>query len=325
MRQVFEPEAGAAPRTAVREPGGGPRETLGIVDPVGARAGFALDRRAPSPDLACIVDWFWVSRWELGEREFVQPVIAHPVVNVVVERGRFAAHGFVLATDERSLTGSGVAVAAKLRAGAFAVLTGRTLAPAVRGPRAGPRHSPAVLDAAEFLGPDAVAVGTEAFDAGMAGRVDDAVGALAVTLADLVARRRADPAAAGAWRDLALVDAAVRSMDELGPGEPVGALARTLAVSPRSLQRAFARSVGVGPKWVLSRRRVQLAAELVALDPGVDLAGLAERVGYYDQAHFGRDFAAATGSTPAAYARRCARSRGVNAGRAAASADTASP
>jgi AraC-like DNA-binding protein len=279
--------------------------TDGIVDPTGARTWFTLDRRAPSAGLADVVDRYWVSHWNLGDRTHVQPVIAHPVVNVVAERDGFAAHGFIPGVDARRLTGHGVAVAAMLRPGAFAVLTGLTLAPDLRRVSAPPR----TLAVEAFLGRGAAAAGRRAVAAGLAGWVDEAVGRLEELLEPVVSARRDAVEARRSWRDLALVDAAVRAArDEIGPGETVDVLARHLAVSVRALQRAFERSVGVGPKWVLQRQRVHRAAELVAIEPAQDLALLAERVGYYDQAHFTRDFVTTTGATPGAYARRCAES-----------------
>ena len=283
------------------------RSTDGIVDPTGARAWFTLDRRAPSPELADVVGWYWVSHWNLGARSHVQPVIAHPVVNVVAEPHGFAAHGFVPGVDERRLTGHGVAVAAMLRPGAFAVLSrGATLAPPARpSPSAPPRTMPA----ADLFGSAAATAGALAVEDGLDGRVDDAVAHLDALLRPLVAARRQAPDAQRAWRDLALVTAAVdAARDAVGPGETVDVLARHLAVSVRGLQRAFERIVGVGPKWVLQRQRVHRAAELLAVDPAQDLAALAEGVGYYDQAHFTRDFVTATRTTPGAYARRCAAS-----------------
>jgi transcriptional regulator GlxA family with amidase domain len=67
--------------------------------------------------------------------------------------------------------------------------------------------------------------------------------------------------------------------------------------------------VGVSPKWVLRRHRVHLAAEMLGRDPGLDLAGLAAAVGYYDQAHFTGDFVRAVGTAPGEYARSCAAAR----------------
>ena len=61
-------------------------------------------------------------------------------------------------------------------------------------------------------------------------------------------------------------------------------------LSARTLQRLFERYVGVGPKWVLARYRIHDAVG--ELDAGYDgtIADLAASLGWYDQAHFVRDF-----------------------------------
>jgi len=87
-------------------------------------------------------------------------------------------------------------------------------------------------------------------------------------------------------------------------------LASLAGLSVCSLHRLFARYVGVGPKWVVRRSRVQEAADRVAREEHVDWVRTALELGYHDQAHFIRDFRAQVGFTPAAYARRCALGRG---------------
>ena len=69
----------------------------------------------------------------------------------------------------------------------------------------------------------------------------------------------------------------------------------------RRLERLFSRYVGVGAKWVLARYRMHDV--LSALDGGYDgtLADLAATYGWYDQAHFTRDFVALVGVTPQDY------------------------
>ncbi|MFI9589448.1 helix-turn-helix domain-containing protein [Nonomuraea sp. NPDC052265] len=67
------------------------------------------------------------------------------------------------------------------------------------------------------------------------------------------------------------------------------------------MQRLFRDYVGIGPKWVIRRFRLHEAAERV--HQGLDLATLAAELGYTDQAHLTRDFTAAVGMPPAAYAR----------------------
>ena len=71
----------------------------------------------------------------------------------------------------------------------------------------------------------------------------------------------------------------------------------------RTLERLFAKYVGVSPKWVIQRYRLHEAAEQLAADGDVNHAALALGLGYSDQAHFVRDFKAAVGTSPAAYAK----------------------
>jgi transcriptional regulator GlxA family with amidase domain len=76
------------------------------------------------------------------------------------------------------------------------------------------------------------------------------------------------------------------------------------ALSTRSLQRLFAAYVGVSPKAVLARYRLQDAAALIDAGEVDDLAALAADLGWFDQAHFSRDFRAVVGMTPSAYLAR---------------------
>jgi AraC-like DNA-binding protein len=84
----------------------------------------------------------------------------------------------------------------------------------------------------------------------------------------------------------------------------VDELARELGVSVRALQRLFAEYVGVSPKWVLRRARLHEAAARADEGAGIDWAALAADLGYADQAHLTRDFAAAVGTPPGRYAGR---------------------
>jgi AraC-like DNA-binding protein len=69
-------------------------------------------------------------------------------------------------------------------------------------------------------------------------------------------------------------------------------------MNERSLQRLTARRIGLSPKWLVQRRRLHEAAELLRAGDPPDLAQLALQLGYVDQAHFGRDFRTVTGLTP---------------------------
>ena len=64
--------------------------------------------------------------------------------------------------------------------------------------------------------------------------------------------------------------------------------------------------MGVGPKWVIQRYRLHEAVARVQAGRPVAWAALAQDLGYFDQAHFIRDFKAMVGQTPQAYARTLA-------------------
>jgi len=65
--------------------------------------------------------------------------------------------------------------------------------------------------------------------------------------------------------------------------------------------RMAARRLGLTPKWLISRRRLQEAAERLRTDPG-PMSDMAALLGYADQAHFIRDFSRVTGTTPGRFA-----------------------
>jgi len=86
--------------------------------------------------------------------------------------------------------------------------------------------------------------------------------------------------------------------------QSVGEMSRATGMSPRTLQRWFARNVGLPPRRYLRLLRFQKAFELV---PGeASLADHAAAQGFADQAHMAREFREMAG-VPARQARRTAR------------------
>ncbi len=87
----------------------------------------------------------------------------------------------------------------------------------------------------------------------------------------------------------------------------LGDLCAATGIGPRKMQRMFLQCAGVSPTWVLRRYRLLDAAEAVRDGQRVSWAAVAADLGYADQAHLSRAFRAATGRTPAAYARSQSR------------------
>jgi AraC-like DNA-binding protein len=80
---------------------------------------------------------------------------------------------------------------------------------------------------------------------------------------------------------------------------PVASLAEEVGWSRRHLAARFREHVGLPPKALARILRFERAAE--RLRRGADLADAALDSGYYDQAHFNRDFKAFAGVTPTQY------------------------
>jgi AraC-like DNA-binding protein len=98
-----------------------------------------------------------------------------------------------------------------------------------------------------------------------------------------------------------LVHRAAAVIRRSGGRQRIGALARTLGVGERRLERAFAREVGLAPKVLARIERFQRVVTGVERTARLDWAGLAVACGYFDQAHLIRDFTAFAGITPGAY------------------------
>jgi AraC-like DNA-binding protein len=94
-------------------------------------------------------------------------------------------------------------------------------------------------------------------------------------------------------------DRAVKSVVAREGRVSVDSLSRGLGVSARQLERAFRERVGLGPKRFTRVLRFQSVFRRASLDER-PWAELALECGYYDQAHFIRDFRAFTGQSPAA-------------------------
>ena len=82
----------------------------------------------------------------------------------------------------------------------------------------------------------------------------------------------------------------------------VAQLSAESRLSERALQRLVSRRLGLTLKWLIQRRRLHEAAERLRTSPSATVAETAAVLGHADQAHFVRDFARVTGTTPGRFA-----------------------
>ncbi len=81
----------------------------------------------------------------------------------------------------------------------------------------------------------------------------------------------------------------------------VGQVAAAAGVSARHVERLFARYLGLAPKTLGRVLRFQTALKMLMAEPAGSLAGVAAEAGYFDQAHFIRDFRQMSGGVPRGY------------------------
>ncbi|MFD6400495.1 DUF6597 domain-containing transcriptional factor [Nocardia sp. NPDC060249] len=266
--------------TAAPDPG----DVKGILHPQEQAKHRSLNRLGVGPALAEFADRYWAVRWDLrGQPSYSAQVLSFPCVNVTFERSITRTGGFVtgVCTTKyvRELAGQGETFGIRFAPGGFGAFTGMDVGAL--------RDDSAPLSA---VLPEA---------AGLAARV----------LAEQSDERRRDVveeffAGRGRTDDphYALVTRIVTAMADDPRLTRVDQVTDRFAVPIRTLQRLFRRYVGAGPKWVLCRFRLQDAADLLARGRP-DLAVLAAELGYFDQAHFSREFTAEIGMSPMEYAR----------------------
>jgi AraC-like DNA-binding protein len=120
----------------------------------------------------------------------------------------------------------------------------------------------------------------------------------------LAAAREPSPGIVWAWRRLEGATAPLH----------VGALAQELAWSHKRLIAEFREQIGMPPKTVARVLRFHRVIRWLAESEEARWAELAHRAGYFDQAHFNRDFRELAGSTPGEFLRRRVPDGGVMEG-----------
>lgn len=246
---------------------------------------LTLSRLQPSSDLGYFVSHYWTVTWDLrGRPPHDSEVLSQPMIHLTVEPARAEVTGIVRGKFVRRVEGEGWVFGAAFHPGGFYPFVGFPLSRLVD------RTAP--LD---VLGLDARALQAE-----MLACPDHPARAL-VLEQHLRARLPAqDDAVALVKRIVAEVasDPEITRVDEL--------VAR-FGLGKRALQRLFHQYVGIGPKWVIQRARLQEAAARLQSGEAPSLAALAASLGYFDQAHFIKEFKAVIGKAPADYVRSLQR------------------
>jgi AraC-like DNA-binding protein len=262
----------------------------GVVAPATAGKMFRLGRYLPPPDLAPFLDHYWVVEWDLrGRPAHTQRTLPYPCVHVVFDRARTGIWGLTTGSFDYALKDAGKVCGLRFRAGAFRAFLGR------------PLHTitDKVLSLSDVFPWDEAAAQDAVLDTPDDTAMIEAAGALLRTVLPAP-----DP-------QVDRIAAILRAVESTPGLTQVEELAATAQMGVRSLQQLFSEYVGVSPKWVIRRFRLHEAADRLAQGADVDLAALAQGLGYFDQAHFTSDFRRLVGKSPGRYREEARQAGGM--------------
>ena len=102
----------------------------------------------------------------------------------------------------------------------------------------------------------------------------------------------------------ALIPASLIALRQTRGQMPIPDLARDMAISQRQLERLYQTQVGISPKQYSQLLKVETARLTLKQLHSQTTTRLAMDLGFYDQAHFIREFRDVVGITPYAYLKR---------------------
>ncbi len=252
-------------------------------------ASHVMYRYETSGPLGALVQRFWIPVWSVPPgQESVQRVLQYPVCLLVVTPDYARFHGVVSGLSTTTLDGDGWAVGVMLTPAAGALVAGGPVAP----------YTDRWVGIDEVLGEAGSRLATRVRAAMAADPHSPAAHAAALAAYDEALRRLLPVDAEGR-----LVDRVVALVESSPDLTRVDQLCAGTGLSERSLQRLVHRRLGLTPKWLVQRRRLQEAAGRLR-ERTQTVAEVAAALGYADQAHLTRDFARVTGMTPGGFAAR---------------------
>ena len=250
-------------------------------------ASHTMHRYDSPADLTGLLRRFWIPVWSVPPGQHApQKVLQYPVCLLVVtgEYARF--YGVTSGLSTTTLTGDGWAVGVMCAPAAGLLVTGHCVA----------EYTDRSVDVADVLGGDGdVLVNRVRAAMALGPRSTEAHRLAMAAYADVL--RRFLPVDA----DGELVNRLVALVETRSDVTHVAQVCDAFGLSERALQRLVHRRLGLTPKWLIQRRRLQDAVQLLR-ERTTTLAHVASELGYADQPHFIRDFARVTAMTPGEFA-----------------------
>ena len=243
---------------------------------------FTVSLHSPSADLLPLIEHYWVVRWDLrGQEPHLQETLPHPSVHLVFEKDHSRIVGVYKGKFSVLLEEQGAVFGVKFRPGAFY--------PFLRKPVS--TLTDRMVPFQEIFGMSSKGLEQQLFSQDTAERM--------IPLAEsFIRERHPEPDA-----HVDFIRTAVQTIISDRSIVKVDDLVRRLPIRKRQFQMLFRQYVGISPKWIIQRCRLHEAVEKMADGDIPDWSALALELGYYDQAHFIKDFKSIVGKSPETYTR----------------------
>lgn len=253
----------------------------GILNQRAAASRYSFRRYPAAADVSRFVEWYWLLAWDLrGQPPHIQDALPYPSVNLVFERGNTGVVGISSGKFTRQLEGDGQILGVRFKPGALYPFVGFPVT----------RLTDTIMTLEQtFL------VNTQRVEAEVFALRDEQA---KVRYVESFLRERL-PAYD---ENINLIEMIINHISSNPDLMRVDDLVEELGLNKRTVQDMFHRYVGVSPKWVINRYRLQEATERLDQGDAVQFTHLAHELGYFDQAHFIKDFKAIIGKTPTEYA-----------------------
>ncbi len=250
-------------------------------------ASHVMFRYEPGAEFDGLLQRFWIPIWSVPPgQEAPQKVLQYPVCLIVISGDYARFYGVTSGLSTTTLTGDGWAVGLMCAPAAGFLITKAPIA----------AYTDRFTDVTDVLGADGERL------------VDRVRAAMARAPGSTEAHRTAMQAYGDALRRFlpvdpegVLVNRLVAFVETRSDVTRVAQVCNEFDLSERALQRLVHRRLGLTPKWLIQRRRLQEAAARLRDHPAT-LGEVAAVLGYADQPHFIRDFSRVTAMTPGEFA-----------------------
>lgn len=256
------------------------KPSMGVLNLSKGENKFLLSRHAPAEDIGFFVKHYWTVHWDLrGEEPYQQEIVPNPCINLVFEENKTGIFGIHKGKSSHLLMGKGHVFGVKFRPGGFYPFFQSPVSSLTNG-------------TTDFQ--DVFHVDPQALEELILSQKENEK--MVEFVENFIRSRLPEPD-----EHVELLNQIIDCINTDPEITKVDEICQRFFINKRTLQRLFDQYVGVSPKWVIKLYRLQQAAEKMDQNQISNWSKLAIDLGYYDQAHFIKDFKNFIGKSPQAY------------------------